>query len=231
MILKDRPFERAKPSREAKSIFIFCEGGRREYKYFLYFQMIDSRVNIEPYKLHPHENNSPKGILDIATKCIDGDKKNNQEPKYSFWDGDEVWIVIDTDPDKCNSRTPQILEIDKVCKKRKDWFFAQSNPCFEVWLYYHFYDIKPQFDGMEICTHWKKHVNESIKGGFDSRKHPIYLEDAIKNAKKVFESNANDFPCNGSTDVFKLFERRIVNSLKSKLDQEKSLQINEHYPV
>ena len=78
MILKNRLFERAEPTREAKSIYIFCEGARREYDYFLYFQMIDSRINVEPYKLHPHENNSPKGILDIAIKCVDGDKENDQ---------------------------------------------------------------------------------------------------------------------------------------------------------
>lgn len=227
MILKDRLFERAKPTREAKSIYVFCEGAKREYQYFKYFQMIDSRINIEPYKLHKHEDNSPKGMRDIAIQCIDGDVKNDQKPKFSFIDGDEVWIVIDTDPDRSNSRKSQIAEIAVECNERNDWFLAQSNPCFEVWLYYHFYAIKPQFEGIELCTYWKRHVNESIKGGFNAKRHPLYVEDAIRNARTIFESDDDGFPCVGSTNLFKLFEG-IFNLLKNKLNQGKS-SVNEHY--
>lgn len=55
MILKNRLFERVPPSRKAKSIYIFCEGARREFDYFEYFKELDSRINIEIYQLHPHE--------------------------------------------------------------------------------------------------------------------------------------------------------------------------------
>ncbi len=40
MILTNRLFEREQPSREARSIYIFCEGARREYQYFEYFKEI-----------------------------------------------------------------------------------------------------------------------------------------------------------------------------------------------
>jgi hypothetical protein len=53
MILTNRLFERVPPSREAKSIYIFCEGAKREYDYFEYFKQLDSRINIEVYKLDP----------------------------------------------------------------------------------------------------------------------------------------------------------------------------------
>ncbi|RWX46869.1 hypothetical protein VT98_12514, partial [Candidatus Electrothrix communis] len=87
---------------------------------------------------------------------------------------------------------------------------------------YHFHPSKPQFEGVEICTHWKRHVNESIRGGFNSKKHPLYVEDAIKNAEKNFESNDDGAPCVGSTDMFKLFDR-VLDLFKSKLDQGRSL--------
>ena len=134
MILTNRLFDREPPSRDAKSIYIFCEGAKREFQYFEYFQEMDSRINIEIYRLHPEEDNSPLGLLNIAEKCIIKSEEN-KNPKYEFIDGDEVWIVLDTDKDKHNSREPQIEQIIKKCAERKDWNIVESNPCFEVWLY------------------------------------------------------------------------------------------------
>lgn len=47
MILTNRLFERVAPNREAKSIYIFSEGAKREVQYFNYFKGLDSRINIE----------------------------------------------------------------------------------------------------------------------------------------------------------------------------------------
>ena len=47
MILKSRIYQREEPSRDARSIFIFCEGAKREKQYFEHFREIDSRINIE----------------------------------------------------------------------------------------------------------------------------------------------------------------------------------------
>lgn len=68
MILPRRSFERVPPGREARSVYIFGEGSRREFDYFNYFKELDSRIKIEVYKLHPHEDNSPLGLLKIAEK-------------------------------------------------------------------------------------------------------------------------------------------------------------------
>ena len=215
MILTNRLFERKKPSREAKSIYIFCEGARREYDYFKYFKGIDSRINIEVYKLHHHENNSPNGLLEIAKQCIEK-SESNPSPKYSFQDNDEVWIVLDTDKDKTDSRKPQITQVLQACELKTDWFLAQSNPCFEVWLYYHFFSEKPTLENVGICSNWKTLVNNSIKGGFDARKHPICIENAAIHAEQVFESK-NGSPLVGSTDVFRL-SKSILNLVKAKID-------------
>lgn len=59
MILTNRLFERQAPSREAKSLYIFCEGEKREYQYFEYFREIDSRIKVEVNKLGTGDNNSP----------------------------------------------------------------------------------------------------------------------------------------------------------------------------
>ncbi len=216
MILTNRKFIREAPEREAKSIYIFCEGAKREYQYFEYFKEMDSRINVEVYKLHPHEDNSPLGLLSIAKKCIIS-SQDNPDPKYAFQENDEVWIVIDTDKDKDQSRESQIETISEEIKQYKNWCFAESNPCFEVWLYYHLHNEKPEFDGNEYCVNWKKIVNESIKGGFDSRRHPIYIESATKNAENNFSSN-NGKPNVGSTNVFNL-SKSILPLISIKLEK------------
>ncbi len=214
MILTNRLFERVTPSREAKSIYIFCEGAKRELEYFEYFKKLDSRINIEVYGLHPHENNSPLGLLKIAEKSIIKSDEN-LNPKYSFIEGDEVWIVIDTDKDKKDSREPQIQGIQKKCDELKNWQLVQSNPCFEVWLYYHAHSEKPNFDNSEKCTEWKQLVNNSIRGGFDSRRHPIYIEKASSNAKNNFQLEDEKLNI-GSTDIYYL-ANSIIPLVSTKL--------------
>jgi RloB-like protein len=214
MILTNRRFVRESPTREAKSIYIFCEGIKREYEYFEYFREMDSRINVEIYKLDHTEDNSPLGLLNIAINCIVLSDEN-PNPKYSFQEKDEVWLVFDTDIDKNNSRTAQIDRLRLECSKKSNWYAVQSNPCFEVWLYYHQFENKPTFEGYSLCSNWKIFVNDSYNGGFDSRKHPIYIEDASKNAKNNF-STENEIPTISSTEVFRL-ANSIFPLLKSKI--------------
>jgi hypothetical protein len=57
---------------------------------------------------------------------------------------DEIWYVIDTDRwnegDKINALKTYVEERNKEYKGR---FVVQSNPSFELWLYYHFNSEKP----------------------------------------------------------------------------------------
>lgn len=70
MILINRRFEREVFEREVKSIYIFCEGLKREYKYFEYFKEIDFCINVEIYKFYFYEDNFLLGLLLIVKECI-----------------------------------------------------------------------------------------------------------------------------------------------------------------
>ena len=157
MIVTNRRFKREKPSRDAKSLYIFCEGAKREYQYFKQIKKMNSRINVKVYELHPHENNSPSGLLNIAKKCI-VKSENNPKPQYEFLENDEVWIVFDTDKDKNESRQPQICKVKAFCEPKKGWFVAQSNPCFEVWLYYHLSSEKPTLEDAKSVVIGKKRL-------------------------------------------------------------------------
>ena len=60
----------------------------------------------------------------------------------------------------------------------------------------------------------KKFLNQKIPGGFDSRKHPIFIKTAIENSKKVFDENINI----GSTEVYKLAES-FYPYISDKIDE------------
>ena len=216
MILTNRLFERQAPSREARSLYIFCEGAKREYQYFEYFREIDSRIKVEVNKLNPDENNSPKRLYTLAENSFIGDK-----PKFTLQENDEVWIVLDTDPDKANSREEQLKQIKADCKAKDKWFVVESNPCFEVWLYFHQNEKVEEFESDNICKSWKQKVNESYDGGFDSRRHPIFIEEAIKNAERNFKTDENGKPLKGSSEVY-LLAKSMFAVIKNKIRVVKS---------
>lgn len=54
---------------------------------------------------------------------------------------------------------------------------------------------------MNGCSEWKNFVNSKISGGIDSRKHPLFIADAMKHAECHF--TGKDVPY-GTTEVFKL---------------------------
>jgi len=195
MILKSRLFERQQPSRDASLFIIYCEGNRREPKYFEYFEGISSRVKLEIIEADSQGNNSPKGLLTQAKRDLESNNEQ-KNPKYLLGDGDQVWFVIDTD-----TWGPQITLLRKQCETNPCWSVAQSNPCFEVWLYCHFF--REKIGALNTCSEWKIFVTEQIPGGFDSRKHPLFIADAIVNAESMFVTD-HQGPRSGSTEVYKL---------------------------
>ncbi|NOQ36417.1 MAG: RloB domain-containing protein [Methylococcaceae bacterium] len=191
---------------------IYCEGERREADYFNYFSEISSKIKLEIESPENGGDSSPTGLLTKALTQLESPK-----PKYELLAEDEVWFVIDTD-----SWGEKINDLRQHCVNKLNWKVAQSNPCFEIWLYYHFKEFEA-FTDMEVSKNWKSFLNEQVAGGFDSRKHPVLIKTAIKNAKNKFiaENEAMNIGC---TEVFKLSEsfyplvhKKIEDAL-SKID-------------
>lgn len=201
MILKHRLYKKEEPSKDAKLIVIYCEGKKREDQYFNYFSEISSRIKLEIEPPEEGDDNSPTGLYDKAVSHI-VDAGENSSLKYELLDSDEVWFVIDTD-----SWEDKIDELRANCRSHHNWEVAQSNPCFEVWLYYHLLPYE-EFEGMEISKKWKAFLASKITGGFDSRKDPVYIKTAIINSKSQFSINKNVDKI-GSTEVFKLAENML----------------------
>jgi hypothetical protein len=199
-------YEKRIAFRDAFYFIIVCEGKNREPDYFRFFDGISSRVKIVP--VESIDGSAPKILIRTAVA--------NEEELDAKADRDRLWFVIDTDRWR-----EQLHEIRQECEQHNHWRVAQSNPCFEVWLYFHAKTQLPVLQNMAQCSNWKSHLPTVIKGGFNSDFHPAAIETAINNSKAVYAANGY-FPDLGSTQIWELGEELLpliekeLNVLKNK---------------
>jgi len=210
MLRRNRLYTKKEPDKDATVFYIFCEGKDREPEYFRFFEGIDSKIKFEIIATGHHDDNSPVGLYEKASNFIIKTDENPY-PKYELADVDKVWFVIDTDEWKDKIKT-----LRRKCEGHANWLIAQSNPCFEIWLYYHFHDQKPLREQVENANGMKAYLNQQIKGGFDSRAHPKYIQTPVVNSEQNF-ANENDEPKEYSTNLHEL-AKQILPLIKSGLD-------------
>ncbi len=201
---RNKAYERRAPVKDAKKLYVISEGADKEYFYFLYFRELSSNIDIVPI---PSEGGKtdPVKLKEQACALFKGEKARYQIDEKQ---GDEIWFVIDTDRwnegDKISALRNFCKVENSMSESRRDiWNVAQSNPCFEIWLYYHFYDSKPDETDLEAYSSFKAFTDDSIRGGFDNRKHPCRIGNAIDNSEKNFEQ-ADGQPALYSTELFAL---------------------------
>ena len=69
MIARKRTYEKAAPSRDARKVYIFCEGEKREIDYFEFFVGISSNLQVIPI---PPENSQsdPMKLMGQASRLF-----------------------------------------------------------------------------------------------------------------------------------------------------------------
>lgn len=200
-LLNNLEYEKKEPFRDHRLFVIICEGEKREVDYFRFFDRLTSNIKVHAYP--PIDSrSSPNHILKNAQLKFD---------KYEPEEVDELWIVLDTD-----HHQDLIHDVAKVCSENENWHIAISNPCFEVWLFYHF---REDNDGnlFTDCANWKRKISRIQAGGFNSNFHPTLLRDANKNARRNSEFDGY-IPKAGSTSLFELGEN-IYELVKSVLKE------------
>lgn len=202
-LVRSRRYERQEPLRDSRKIYIYCEGNKREFDYFRFFCGLSSNVNIIPIPSKDGKTD-PEKLMEAAQEEFG--INSDVSPKYTLdvSQQDNVWFVIDTD-----SWGSKITDLRNFCKSQnarldnETWYVSQSNPSFEIWLYYHKFSEKPVKNDVDKYSSIKEFVDAQIPGGFDSRKHPAMIEAAIQNAKATYEEE-NQVLKLYSTEVFKL---------------------------
>ncbi|HND49180.1 MAG TPA: RloB family protein [Anaerolineales bacterium] len=153
---KKRGYDRDTPNellRDYKLFAIACEGSKREPDYFNVFQYISKKIKVDLIQdyvsdeelLEIHDNRSaPKWVLDKAMKYIE---------KNDLKDEDDLWFVIDKD----RWSEEQIRTLAAYCDRYRNWNLVISNPCFEIWLYFH-NKSNISLSSSLSCTDFKKEI-------------------------------------------------------------------------
>ena len=194
-------YEKKAPFRDAFLFIIVCEGTNREPDYFRFFDGMSSRIKVVP--VASGIGSAPRLLVDVAMEKEKELDANDER--------DRVWFVIDTDRWR-----EQLHEIRQEAEQRPHWRIAQSNPCFEVWLYFHAKSQLPVLANIGQCNNWKPHLPTVIQGGFNPDFHPIAIETATINAKAAYQATGY-FPDPGSTQLWELGEE-LITLIKKELD-------------
>lgn len=216
MITRRKDYSKQPPSKDARKLYLICEGEGTEPNYFTFFKGLSSNLEIIP--IPPESGTDPMKLLDLAKS-----KLVNEDSRYimDYRANDSVWFVIDTDSwemegkitplrDFCAKSNTDFQEKYTEIKPYSAWNVVQSNPCFEIWLYYHFFKEVPKPEEIESYPSFKAFVSSIISGGFDFQKDPVRVKAAVENAKTNFNYSDDGKLALFSTEVFKLAEEILL---------------------
>lgn len=208
MSRKKRGYKRDTPvelQRDYKLFVIACEGSKREPAYFNLFNNISERfivdviaeiISDDEMAINHPLKSAPKWVLDRAMMYIE---------KEGLSDEDDLWFVMDTD----DWQVEQLIEIVAYCNDNPNWHIVLSNPCFEVWLYFH--KKKDISISTSNSAHdFKYEISTFEKGGYHPLKFISNFENAIENAKNADSNTLHFFPNKKETKVYQLGEKMLT---------------------
>lgn len=225
MIERRKDYTKRTPSKDASKIYIVCEGRESEINYYEFFEGLSS--NLQLIVIPPEDGTDPLKLMEQAKRQLLGETRLYT---LDFMQNDKVWFAIDTDTwekegkiqplrEFCAAQNEKVRENHDEMRPYEAWHVAQSNPCLEIWLYYHYYDSLPDMNEIKNYPSMKAFVDSCIAGGFNYQKDPVRLKDAIENAERTFKRKENGNPDLFSTEQYLLGKEilRFVNVELQKL--------------
>ncbi len=206
-----RKSRKVQPSQRRKVIYIAFEGSKTERKYF---DGVIKQHNMRNIRLLTKKNtrSSPSDVI----KRLDI-QKGTRKQVHAVELEEEFWAVFDTD-----RRPTELLSRVAEEAKLKNYFVADSIPCFEVWLVQHFNSLRnlsgfagdAEVGGCDrVIGFLRKRFDPTYhKSKYDVSKYVDRLDNAICNAEKDdTEKHEAMFSTTGSR-VYKLAQSIIDSS-------------------
>ncbi len=177
---KKRPLLRTSGMMRDTNLIIIASEDRYAVKQYL------EKFRSTRLKFHVLEtingSSSPAGVMERLDEYM---------KEHDFGEGDQFWLVSDTDHWNKAAHIQNFTKVLKQCKQ-KGIQVAISNPCFDLWIYLHFAEF-PTTTQLTCKT-----VGELIRkaaGSFNKSK--VYLlpvtnqqvEDAIRRSKENYNEN------------------------------------------
>jgi len=187
---ENRAYKKGGAYKDYRKFVIICEG-LREASYFNFFHEKYQKLVVEI--LEPseefHGHSAPQKLSERAGQYI----QNEQ------WDesiGDELWFVVDTD-----RWQNELHDLSHLCNSTKNWFLANSNPCFEVWLYYHLHCQRiTQTNSQEM----KRILSNQRAGGYNLQDYIMSIENAVQCSSGLDDHPEQSIADIGITKVYQL---------------------------
>lgn len=190
--MRKRRYKRGGEFRDQRLFIIACEGARREPEYFAALVGRNPRVRIE--LLHPSGEqpggSDPQRVLQRAVSFA---RDNKLRP------GDQMWLVLDID----RWHPKHLRDIVRQGSQRPQWFVALSQPCFELWLCFH-YEPTPPTD--LSCQELKTRLSKFLPQGYDVTDVVRRTETALEHARRVDSDPSNAYPDQRCSKVYLLVE-------------------------
>jgi hypothetical protein len=166
----ERRAERAKVSRsDQKRILVVAEGSKTEPNYIAEFIRLEGLGNISPF-LTRDNNTAPTKLLEQARRILLLDK-----------DFDLAFVISDRDefPDFLTA-----MNAAPHVKCSPNIRFIYSDPCFELWLLFHFEMHDGPIDRHQALKKLQTHISNYEKGSKDVAR-MVYndTDKAIENSK------------------------------------------------
>lgn len=224
MITRRKDYSKQLPSKDARKLYLFCEGEGTEQDYFNFFKGLSSNLEIIPFP--PENGTDPLKLKELAESKL---LKENSQYIMDYLANDSVWFVIDTDSWEKEGKITPLREFCVAnntafpkkfteVKPYRAWNVVQSNPCFEIWLYYHFYKGAPKHTDVEVHPTFKAFVDSKISGGFNFQNDPVKVKTAVENAKVNFKHDKEGKLELFSTEVYEL-AKVIIPFVRQHLDR------------
>lgn len=180
-------YSKGEPVVVVKTLFIISGGEKRERDYFKVLTNSKDTVVRVAFRSKKGEGLKPREMVAEARKCLDS-KLFSTIPMEG---GDTIYLLQDMDEFE-----GEIRELTKRgMPKRAVW--VVSNPSFEIWLYYHYFDSPTgrldELAGLgadKRSRRLKQLLGELYPGGIDGMKAFYRMRAAIENSKNNWRETA-----------------------------------------
>ena len=226
----DTNYTKGEPLVETTIIFILSGGEEREKNYFKPLKSDNQIHNVKiAFRSKEGQGLKPYELLSIASDFVKNQKFiTEDEICYNIEEGDVIYLIQDVDEFEAELKNHLKANYDK---SKLQWII--SNPCFEIWLFYH-YNNNPSV--LKEClnkstrdrSNWlKENLHVIIPGGVKTTKAFHSSDIAIVNSRTNY-SEQDNFPDIFSTQMHIVAEK-IINSLKEEykeLNERRQRQID-----
>lgn len=209
-------YQKEMPTIDVSRFFVVSGGTKRERDYFEQFKS-SKRLSII-FVSQKGQGLKPEDMVREAMSSIEDESFCDYYGTiHTYLDGDKIFLIQDVD-----HFGKELKEFYLRDNSQEPYKWIISNPCLEIWLYYHFNgDVTCFQKCIEMIpkdrSGWlKREVDNVVKGGINPKNVIDKTQSAINNAKKHIAFDKDGYPELFMTEMYIVAEE-ISSTIKDEL--------------